>query len=559
MGILRIAEPMAKPILTTVDERGIVQETADVPGFRILVGANAQVSVGTFAELSQIKDSKMETGAIAYVGSRKGVFVLDKSSPLSAMTSSVANTRSGVGKWVRSIAPNSHWASQDLWFLDPVSGSDDNSGAASGSAIKTLEELTWRLSFLYQGLPYLINLLNDVSGADKMCWNPIMLPRREGSTTLGSGQRASVVFQGMQTTVRTGTFTGASTSTTVSAQATITDSNAGDWNLERDKLFHVTSGASSGTTGWIDENLGAGVCRVSSPLNSAASGLAGGGFTGDYKVVELTKWNCDFVINAPFQSVIVRFKDIDFRSAANSLLALYSTAICFFTRCKFVSTSGVPSILCTQGQFVSCVFSSLAGTPTTPTTLQMFKAAHLRVVYTLGCVMRSITLEPFDSLIEINSDLLMVGGSRIRNCSSGAPSSGGKVLIMGFMHFFNWAGLSTADAAIVVRGEGSSVILANGTNCGVNGQCTASITYGLRVENGGKFLIHPTTTTPSLSGSLGEIIFEGGTKMIPVLTGSAAVPAEAICNSWAQWAAAPFNSNLVSYTTFGVIRRQLVS
>jgi hypothetical protein len=167
---------MAKPILTTIDERGIVHEQADVPGFRILVGSTAQVSVSTFAELSQIKDSKMQTGALAYVGSRKGVFVLDKSSPLSVMTSSVAATKSGVGKWVRSIAPNSHWASQDLWFLDPVSGSDDNDGAASGSAIKTLEELTWRLSFLYQGLPYLINVLNDISGADKMCWNPIMLP-----------------------------------------------------------------------------------------------------------------------------------------------------------------------------------------------------------------------------------------------------------------------------------------------------------------------------------------------------------------------------------------------
>jgi hypothetical protein len=81
----------------------------------------------------------------------------------------------------------------------------------------------------------------------------------------------------------------------------------------------------------------------------------------------------------------------------------------------------------------------------------------------------------------------------------------------------------------------------------------------VRVENGAKFLIHPTTATPTLSGALGEIMFEGGTKMIPVLTGSAAVPAEATCNTWAQWAAAPFNSNLVSYTTFGVIRRQLVS
>lgn len=550
---------MAKPILTTIDERGIVHEQADVPGFRILVGSTAQVSVSTFAELSQIRDSKMQTGALAYVGSRKGVFVLDKSSPLSVMTSSVAATKSGVGKWVRSIAPNSHWASQDLWFLDPVSGSDDNDGAASGSAIKTLEELTWRLSFLYQGLPYLINVLNDISGADKMCWNPIMLPRREGLTTLGSGQRASVVFQGTQTTVRTGTFTGASTSTTVSAQATITDSNGGDWNLERDKLFHVTSGGSSGTTGWIDENLGAGVCRVSSPMNSAGTGLAGGGFTGTYKVVELTKWNCEFVINAPLTSVIVRFKDIDFRSSANSLLSLNSSAACIFTRCKFVSTTGVPSILCTQAQFNSCVFNSLAGTPATPTTMSTFKPNHLRNIYTLGCLMRSITLEPFNSMIEVNSDLLMVGGSRIRNCSSGAPSSGGKVLLNGFTHFFNWEGLSTADAAIVVRGEGSSVVLGGGTNCGVNGQCTASLTYGLRVENGGKFLIHPTTATPTLSGSLGEIIFEGGTKMIPVLTGSAAVPAEATCNSWAQWAAAPFNSNLVSYTTFGVIRRQLVS
>lgn len=551
---------MAKPILTTIDERGIVHEQADVPGFRILVGSTAQVSVSTFAELSQIKDSKMQTGAIAYVGSRKGVFVLDKSSPLSVMTSSVAATKSGVGKWVRSIAPNSHWASQDLWFLDPVSGSDDNDGAASGSAIKTLEELTWRLSFLYQGLPYLINVLNDISGADKMCWNPIMLPRREGSTTLGGGQRASVVFQGTQTTVRTGTFTGASTSTTVSAQATITDTNAGDWNLERDKLFHVTSGGSSGTTGWIDENLGSGVCRVSSPGNTAGTGLAGGGFTGNYKIVELTKWNCEFVVSPPQTGFLLQFRDFEFRSAAANSNIHYSTAITQFTRCKFTSTAASWSPNIVQMTIASCLIKSETGTPATPSTIQFFPAATSRLRLAGGNVFRSMTVEPlFGVFVDFANDVLMVGGSRIRMVSSGWPGLGTRVICSGFMHFFNWEGLSTADAALVIRGEGSVFVLANGTSCGVNGQCTASLTYGVRVENGAKFLIHPTTTTPSLSGSLGEIMFEGGTKMIPVLTGSAAVPAEATCNSWAQWAASPFNSNLVSYTTFGVIRRQLVS
>lgn len=69
--------------------------------------------------------------------------------------------------------------------------------------------------------------------------------------------------------------------------------------------------------------------------------------------------------------------------------------------------------------------------------------------------------------------------------------------------------------------------------------------YGITVNYGGKVQV---TAAPTITGTSGDLQFCGAATAIPPLTGGAAVPAASALATWAQWAAAPFNSKVVNYS-----------
>jgi len=70
--------------------------------------------------------------------------------------------------------------------------------------------------------------------------------------------------------------------------------------------------------------------------------------------------------------------------------------------------------------------------------------------------------------------------------------------------------------------------------------------FGVTVDEGAQFFI-TTAVTPTLTNTAGELQMDGSATAIPPLVAGAAVPAASALATWADWAAAPFSRNVVSY------------
>lgn len=250
----------------------------------ILRSGSSNLTVLNRAGVSALDDRGLLSGAIAYTTSMPAYFRLSKSSTLTVDGANVLATLSGTGRWIRRVDPLYEYVSQANWFIDPIAGNNENSGAQA-SPIQSFAEWFLRTDGTYAAQLTTLNVVGDGTGLDPF---PYGVRPVNGVST-----NATFAIAGSYIERRTGTMTAAGTNETPAANLapTVTDSSVLSWTADVGKFVYTTSGPLKCAV--ILKDLGGGVARVSS-WTDPSNPLAGVGVVAPpdvgttYRVVDMT-------------------------------------------------------------------------------------------------------------------------------------------------------------------------------------------------------------------------------------------------------------------------------
>lgn len=512
------------------------------------------LTVASIATLSAWDAGHLEDGAQGLVTSQLSPWTLVKNARAGTVADGatiVAATGAGANAfWVRQISTERYWAYQTQWYVDPSAGNDENNGATTLTALKTIAELTRRLQVILQGTNYTIDLLGNIPSTDRLNWTPIFVGPATGT---GFNQRGTINFRGQMTVSRSGTLSTA-TQTSTSAQASATDPGVADWTADIGRMIVVTSGAQSGESAWVAANLGANVARVASWTNVAGTAIGTvPANNSTYNIVTLTTWSCEAAVNCGTDSCSITFENIESLSPVAGTYAMIFSGASFrpirWKSNQAASTS--PPIVTNACLFRSSCFTQVNATANAPGLIQLSSTSTWAGV--AGCFFLNMQVEGLAGSKFRFADTLYQG-TRLQFANSGQNTvQSGYAVLLGNSGFFDWdrnAAANGRDAAISVEGNGFV-----GVTGFVFGTSAVANTYGVRVEAGGVLAIASQGAVAGISvaGAAAAIRFDDpgaaaavGTAIPPLVAGGA-VPAVAALTTWGQFAAAPFNSYVMSY------------
>lgn len=203
-------------------------------------GYDAIISVANLVALNTLNTSILIDGVWAFVATQRAYYRLFS------------------GTWSRTSYADSSWESQDTWYIDPVSGSDENSGADALNAIKTHAELEARTEFINNDRT--IYYLNQPPASDRI--NIFAKIRANSEVTF---MFPLVIYKGFRNTLISSTFTSVTDVNRAAAtpEATlITDSTIPSFTPYVGKMIVITSGASAGAIAWIAKGISANTARI---------------------------------------------------------------------------------------------------------------------------------------------------------------------------------------------------------------------------------------------------------------------------------------------------------
>ncbi len=213
----------------------------------------ATIAVANFAALAGIVDAGLPNGTVAYVNSVKDYFMLDHASSKSTDSITTSATNSAVGRWLRLNIPHPDWQSQTTWYIDSSTGNDENTGAV-GSKLKTHAELFRRVGNEY------VPSANITINITSTTIDDIDVPYRPYNTY--------VYYVGTKTSVISDSVNSVTVRNAASNQPLLVTATAGGtfWSTyaAAPYLVTMTSGAASGSSFWVQANLGTGQGRMTS-------------------------------------------------------------------------------------------------------------------------------------------------------------------------------------------------------------------------------------------------------------------------------------------------------
>ncbi len=457
-------------------------------------------SVTTLANLGGLPDDAYKDGDFAYVQSSRATYQLDRTS--TATPSSVAvDTFSGNGQWVFFQASTS-WQTQATWYIDPAAGDDENDGATTTTALATWAEFTRRLEAI--SLVTTVTILSNIA-------EPLLGQFRGLNTT------ATLSIVGNPTILATATGTTFADPVRSGAQSpgTMTAGNIADFTPYLGKILR-------------------------SPANSYAPVLAISGVAP-----LLPYWTTEAPV--PVQTPPANGTDIEVLDLVTApTIGIDAVDLPLFVRTlKFTSTDfpSAPWISSTNtrgGYFTACEFTSSLHAPTP--------------IYLIGCYLTGSGAIAPDIIARF-----MGGGSRNRAIFHSSSSTlsfqgfivygGSGVTIGNPGGYGELARISTGGSSL-----GLGIFAATSNAITIGSMAFASFQslfgsgntgYGLVASNGAQVYC---VATPTITGGSGDLQVNAAATAIPPLTAAGAVPAASALTTWAQWAAAPFSRNVVSYT-----------
>ena len=477
-------------------------------------------SVTTLANLGGLPDDAYKDGDFAYVQSTRATYQLDRTS--NATPSSIAvDTFSGNGQWVY-IETSSSWETQAAWFIDPAAGDDENDGATTTTALATWAEFIRRVHTI--DLVMTVSILSDLSE-----------PLRGSFETSSSSSQLFITGVPTVLASATGTtFVDPVLATNTRGSITTTDLTVASTGLAGDFANYV---------GKIVRTSEVGGYNHWPVLLTSAANVAQGGFWSKnldtikpanntpIEVIELVAVpTVDIVTNGlPVTARYLRFTSVEIgqEPVINTLRALqaFVSSVLFasYTACEF--SQSVQSYL---GWIIGCIFSQSADGVSIIScsggTTSVSGGGSLRPIYVWN--VGAVNFQGFT----IQGAMLSIGATNVVDMQGSSGAVGG---------FTGSKPIGVFDSPT------DGVWVTNGASFGINtlyGSGNAG--YGVRVDNGGMMR---ATGTPTITGAVADLLFDGAATAISPLTAGANVPAASALTTWAQWVAAPFSRNVTSY------------
>lgn len=476
-----------------------------------------------YVSMAALKASSVPTSdkpKIVFLQSRSAWFAWDSVSTLTGNDlDCVVLTANGSdpGRYIRLSVTHRKHQLTTTWYIDPTSGDDENTGSASNSALKTCRELNLRLSNVIS-LSCTIYVLNNLSSTD-----PLTLTAFTSTDYVANGSSSTVTLaiEGTRTSVRTGTISAVTTPVTATnTPGSITDSGA-TWatSISNKYMIVLTSGASSSRILWPCKDLGSNAVRVNNPVNEATGAATTFPSANDtYTEYSLTTGLINISTNA-----IVTVKNWYqpttttgfittqqsagfFTSAFGNLQAIYSNGINVIAS-RDGNTSASQPILSNRVQFAGCTLLQSNITARTMCTIS-FTTSLLQGVKMFG---GGTTNVPGGQFSIQNTGIMDVSGSAI-DLNRGSYCRIGTT---------TWGANNTTGVSVLT---GSQVCVDSGITPTLTGTTEISI-----------------DATANLLGNLEQY------------SAGANFPTVAACNTWATWAAAPFNRLAICFKSLARI------
>lgn len=263
-----------------------------------LVAPSGTLVVPNIAALQALDSAGYPSGQLVNVQTLRsaGYFVLDKDSTATPDNITVVDALNATGNWLRQENEALSWTYQTTWYVDPAAGNDEGTGATPATALKTVAELARRLTCVFQGALYTVNLLGNIPVTDSFVDKRRIVTGAATKTANGS----SIMFVGVRTV--TGTYTSAAgtkntdpNTAAASAQAEVVRA-AGSWTSADVGKLLVDSG---GNTAWVlTEKDAAATARVTDWLTSAGFWQATPVVGDTSSICTVTTWRAPIITGA---------------------------------------------------------------------------------------------------------------------------------------------------------------------------------------------------------------------------------------------------------------------
>lgn len=211
-------------------------------------------TLSNLAALAAINTNLFPKNHEIFVETYRDTFIVDKNSTEAADAGRVVVPAAGPGRLVRALnRPHPSWRAQLTWFIDPVSGNDENTGLTSGVPIKTNREWLRRVGTTFSLLPsssYTLRWLSNVPTTDPFNCD-VRVP---------DGSRFDT--DALPTVVRSSTFgTVTALNSATQQPLTITDGSF-DFTSNVFRQIRISSGARAGAYTWVAKAVSAGTARL---------------------------------------------------------------------------------------------------------------------------------------------------------------------------------------------------------------------------------------------------------------------------------------------------------
>lgn len=229
-------------------------------------GAVDTIELASASRLVDVQTAPLPDSTVFAVRSVQDLFQLIKSPSVELFTAAdgitIAQSVANPGQiWVRLGLGSERWRTQPTWFVDPVSGHDENVGSQA-SPLETFREFSRRIDQGEIRMTIDVTLTSDAGATDKLYLNNVsILPD------------AMIRVHGQPTTLDSGTFT-ATTNLNAATQTppSVTDA-AQDFSAYLNRRMRIVGGARDGAIAFISLVTAATTVRTSAWATNNVAGV----------------------------------------------------------------------------------------------------------------------------------------------------------------------------------------------------------------------------------------------------------------------------------------------